>query len=333
MKINGEEYRSVWMEGRVVKMIDQRLLPHEFRIFACKTYGDTARAIKDMVIRGAPAIGAAACYGMAQGALAGDVDKATDALSKSRPTAYDLFDAIKFFKSNYRGGAPQEMADAYADASVERCKKIGEVGEKLIKNKARILTHCNAGALACVDYGTALAPIRLAHQKGKKIFVWVDETRPRCQGAKLTAFEMVQEGIPHAVIADNAAGHYMQRGEVDLCIVGADRVAWNGDIANKIGTYEKAVVAKENGIPFYVAAPVSTIDFQCKSGKDIPIEERGEEEVLETTGWDGKKVSSLRVAAPGAKARNPAFDMTPAKYITGIITEHGIFKPGELKRA
>jgi len=322
------------MEGSKVIMIDQRLLPHEFKLFECKTYAETAKAIKDMVIRGAPAIGAAACYGMAQGAIAKDLAGAEKVISKARPTAYDLFDAIKYFKNTYSTGSdPKKIADAYADTSAERCKKIGEIGEKLIKDGVRVLTHCNAGALACVDYGTALAPIRLAHQKGKKIFVWVDETRPRCQGAKLTAFEMVQEGIPHAVIADNAAGHFMQRGEVDLCIVGADRVALNGDIANKIGTYEKAVLAKENNIPFYIAAPFSTIDFACKSGKDIPIEERGEDEVLYAEGMsECKKIKAVRIAPQGAKARNPGFDITSAKYITGIITEKGIFKPEEIKK-
>jgi len=334
MKINGKSYRSVWMEGRNVVMIDQRKLPHRFELFTCSTYEETARAIKDMVIRGAPAIGAAACYGMAQGALAGELEKAAKTLSAARPTAYDLFDAIEFFKKSYTTKKdPREIADSYADASAERCRKIGEIGEKLIKNNSHILTHCNAGALACVDYGTALAPIRLAHSKGTKISVWVDETRPRCQGAKLTAFEMVQEGIPHTVIADNAAGHFMQRGEVDLCIVGTDRVALNGDIANKIGTYEKAVLAKENRIPFYVAAPFSTIDFNCKSGKDIPVEERSEGEVLSAEGLNGAgKIEAVRIAPLSAKARNPGFDVTPARYITGIITERGIFKPGEIKK-
>jgi translation initiation factor eIF-2B subunit alpha/methylthioribose-1-phosphate isomerase len=331
MKIKGKDYRSVWMEGGDVVMIDQRLIPHEFKLFRCKSYRDTARAIRDMVIRGAPAIGAAACYGMAQGAQVGELEKATEVLSKARPTAYDLFDAIGYFKKSYTTGDPQRIADNYADASAERCKKIGEIGEKLIKDGARILTHCNAGALACVDYGTALAPIRLAHNKGKRIFVWVDETRPRSQGASLTAWEMLQEGIDHAIIADNAAGHFMQRGEVDLCIVGADRVARNGDIANKIGTYEKAVLAKENKIPFYVAAPFSTIDLKTESGDGIPIEERGEEEVKYAFGWDGKEFSKVRVAPEKAKGRNPAFDVTPARYITGIITERGIFKPGDIK--
>ena len=263
-------------------------------------------------------------------AEAGELDEAAAALAAARPTAYDLFDAIAYFKKNYVGGHPKKVADSYADISAERCRRIGEVGETLIEDGARILTHCNAGALACVDYGTALAPMRVAHAKGKKIFVWVDETRPRAQGARLTAWEMVQEGIDHALIADNSAGHYMQRGEVDLCIVGTDRVALNGDIANKIGTYEKAVVAKENSIPFYIAAPFSTIDFSCPTGMDVPIEERGAEEVTDMWGWDGKKVSSVRIAPKGVKVRNPAFDVTPAKLITGIITEKGIFKPKEI---
>lgn len=331
MRIEGEEYRSVWMEGGKVVMIDQRPLPHQFRLFECASYEDTARAIKEMVIRGAPAIGAAACYGMAQGARKGELDEAAEALSKARPTAYDLFDAIAYFRSEHRGGDPQKTADAYADASAERCRRIGEMGEGLIEEGARILTHCNAGALACVDYGTALSPMRLAHGSGKRIFVWVDETRPRCQGARLTAWELSQEGIDYAVIADNAAGHYMQRGEVDLCIVGTDRVALNGDIANKIGTYEKAVVARENGIPFYIAAPFSTIDFSCERGADIPIEERDEGEVLGMRGWDGCRITGIRISPKGAKARNPAFDVTPAEYVTGIITEKGIFKPGEIK--
>jgi methylthioribose-1-phosphate isomerase len=332
MKIQGKNYRSVWMEGSRVTMVDQPGLPHDFALFRCNDYEDTAQAIKDMVIRGAPAIGAAACYGMAQGALAGELDEAEAVLSKSRPTAYDLFDAIKYFKKNYTNSSdPVSIADAYADESADRCRKIGEIGDELIKDGARILTHCNAGALACVDYGTALAPMRVAKEKGKKIFIWVDETRPRCQGARLTAWELMQEGIDYALIADNSAGYYMQRGEVDLCIVGTDRVALNGDIANKIGTYEKAVVAHENGIPLYIAAPFSTIDFSCPSGSDIPIEERDAEEVTHMWGWNGHRIEKVRVAPEGAKARNPAFDVTPAKYITGIITEKGIFKPDEIR--
>ncbi len=321
------------MEDTRVAIIDQRKLPHKFEIFSSKDYIETAYAIKDMIVRGAPAIGAVACYGMAQGAMSGELEKAEEVLSKSRPTAYDLFDAIKYFKENWEEGKdPVAVANAYADISAERCKKIGEHGAPLIKDGARILTHCNAGALACVDYGTATSPIYESVRQGKEVFVWVDETRPRCQGARLTAFEMVSAGIPHALIADNASGHYMRKGEVDICIVGTDRVALNGDIANKIGTYEKAVLAKENGIPFYIAAPFSTIDFSCPDGDSIPIEERGPEEVESMFGLceDGK-LGKVRIAPQGVSVRNPAFDVTPAKYITGIITEKGIFKPEEIR--
>jgi methylthioribose-1-phosphate isomerase len=331
MRIEGKEYRSVWMEGSRVMMIDQPKIPHSFEIFKSKSYNETATAITTMIIRGAPAIGAAACYGMAQGALVGELDTAAEILAKARPTAYDLFDAIEYFKREYHGSAPQDVADAYADASAERCRMIGVHGEALIEDGFRILTHCNAGALACVDYGTAIAPMRLAHAKGKKIFVFADETRPRCQGARLTAWELLQEGINHAVIADNAAGHYMQRGEIDMVIVGTDRVAVNGDIANKIGTYEKAVLAKENGIPFYVAAPLSTIDFSCQSGDMIPIEERNEDEVKCMWGAGRNGIEKIQIAPDGSPARNPAFDVTPAKYITGLITENGVIEPKEVK--
>jgi len=337
MKINGKDYRTVWMEDGVLKLIDQPKIPHSFEIVDIKDYKEAANAIRTMVTRGAPAIGATACYGMALAALAGnDLDKAAKTLAASRPTAYDLFDAISYFQKNYKKEENNavEVADAYADLGAERCRKIGEIGAKLIKDGDRILTHCNAGALATVDYGTALAPIRFAHYAGRNVFVWVDETRPRCQGARLTAWEMVQEGIDHALIADNAAGHYMRKGEVDMCIVGADRVASNGDIANKIGTYEKAVVAKENGIPFYVAAPVSTFDFSIGTGDDIPIEERGDDEVKFVFGFDesNNTMKKIRITSPEVKARNPAFDVTPAEYITGIITELGILKPEEVKR-
>jgi len=317
------------MEKSSVKLIDQPKLPYEFRIAECRTYRDTAEAIKTMVVRGAPAIGATACYGMAQAALAGeDLTTAEKILSSTRPTAHDLFDGIRYFKEKIKsGGNPATVAQNYADASAERCRMIGVHGAKLIKDGMRVLTHCNAGAIACVDWGTALAPLRVAKESGRRFFVWVDETRPRFQGASLTAWEMVQESIPHAVIADNAAGYFMSKGEVDLVIVGADRITANGDVANKIGTYEKAVLAKENGIPFYVAAPSSTIDKRLKSGKDIPIEERSEEEVLYVWGLgaDGR-LGSVRVTPEDSHARNPAFDVTPAKYVTGYITEEGISK-------
>jgi translation initiation factor eIF-2B subunit alpha/methylthioribose-1-phosphate isomerase len=216
---------------------------------------------------------------------------------------------------------PVDSAKRYADDIIDKCRKIGENGAKLIKSGSKVLTHCNAGALATVDFGTALAPMRIAKRQGKRFFVFVDETRPRLQGANLTSWELMQEGIDHAIIADNAAGHYM-KSEVDLVIVGADRIASNGDTANKIGTYEKAVLAKENGIPFYVAAPISTFDPRISSEKGIPIEERSQKEVL--------RIGSQSIGPKGAKALNPAFDVTPARYITGLITESGIIKPSRV---
>ena len=221
-----------------------------------------------------------------------------------------------------------KYANEYADWNAELCRKIGEHGNKLIKNNQNILTHCNAGALACVDFGTALSPIRIAHYNKKNIFVYVDETRPRNQGASLTAWELAQERISHAIIADNAAGFFMKKKEVDMIIVGADRIAMNGDVANKIGTYEKAVLAKENNIPFYVAAPLSTFDINSKTGEDIPIEERSEDELLYIHGIDENKIiRKIRIAPEESHAKNPAFDVTSARYITGIITEKGIIKP------
>jgi len=324
-----KEMRAVWFEEGAVKLIDQRRLPAEFEIFEARTTEEVAYAIKEMVVRGAPAIGITAAYGMAQAWLQKrNEDEAFEILRNTRPTAHDLFYALEKMKMAIKNGEDAvKIAEKYAEDIIGRCEKIGEHGEKLIKDGYRILTHCNAGALAVGDWGTATAPIRKAHRKGKKIFVWVDETRPRLQGARLTAWEMVQEGIEHAIIADNAAGFFMQRGEVDMVIVGADRIASNGDVANKIGTYEKAIVAHENDIPFYVAAPISTFDFSLKSGDEIPIEERREEEVL--------FCRECRIAPQGSHARNPAFDVTPARYIKGIITEMGVYKPteiGKLKR-
>ena len=307
MLVNGKEMRSLWLEENEIKFIDQRKLPAKLEIFTARNVEEVAYAIKEMVVRGAPAIGCAAAYGMA---IAEDIKKAAEMLRKTRPTAHDLFHAI-----NYMMGAVQQGEDAikaaegYVEKIVTSCKKIGEHGKKLIKHGYKILTHCNAGALACVDYGTALAPIRMA--KELDIFVFVDETRPRLQGL-LTAWELEQEGIEHAVIADNAAGYFMQRGEIDMVIVGADRIARNYDVANKIGTYEKAVVAKENDIPFYVAAPKSTFDLNIEKGAQIEIEERNMEEVFGIYDYKPKNV------------RNPAFDVTPAKYIDAIITEEGI---------
>ena len=321
-----QDLRTVWFEDGVVKLLDQRHLPFEIRIYEARGLEELAVAIEDMVVRGAPAIGAAAAYGMAQARLQGvGVKEASDRLRKTRPTGRDLFHALETMTQAIEGGEdPVAAAEAYAQGDVDRCRAIGVHGEKLIRNGSRILTHCNAGALATVDYGTALAPLRVAREKGRRFFVYVSETRPRLQGARLTAWELVQEGIEHAILTDSAAGHFLSRGEVDLVLVGADRIAANGDTANKIGTYMKAVVAKENRVPFYVAAPTSTIDFSIPSGSKIPIEERSPQEVLQFAG--------TAVAPKESPARNPAFDVTPAKYITGIITERGIFKPSELRR-
>lgn len=315
------EMRALWMNRGVVNAIDQRLLPRKLKIVSIRTYTEMAEAISNMTIRGAPSIGAAAAYGMA---LAWNqnknLDKAAKAIKATRPTAHDLFYAVDLMLSK-RGQDLGEAADDFADSIVEMCHRIGVNGSRLIKDGSRILTHCNAGALATVDFGTALAPIRMAHRAGKRVFVYVDETRPRLQGAKLTAWELMNEGIDHAIISDNAAGHYMKE-DVDIVIVGADRIARNGDFANKIGTYTKAVLAKENGVPFYVAAPVSTFDSRIRNGSQIVIEERDEDEVL--------FVDGSRVAPEGSRALNPAFDVTPSKYVKGFITERGIFKPGRL---
>ncbi len=339
MKIKGKNYRSVWMENNSIKIIDQTKLPEKFEIIELKNIDEVCDAILTMKVRGAPAIGAAAAFGIAQKAFTSaesdfyaNLKKAKTDLLNTRPTAFDLFYAVnKVYKAimktdNIKNAKTVGLKEAqkFADENVEACKKIGEYGDELIKNNFRILTHCNAGALATVDFGTALAPIRIAHHNGKNIFVFVDETRPRLQGAKLTAFELSEENIPHAIIADNAAGYFMQKGEIDMVITGADRITANGDAANKIGTYEKAVLAKENNIPFYIAAPISSIDFNCKSGKDIPIEFRDENEIM--------TFNDIQIAPSKSHAKNPAFDITPAKYITGIITEKGIFKPTEIRK-
>ena len=335
MKVRGKDYRAVWMKGRDVVVINQPLLPHRFELLRLKNHRETAWAIQTMIVRGAGTIGATAGYGMAQAYLEGaDLDRAYRTLVETRPTAADLKHALDRVRA--RATSAKEAvaeAEAIADEYVERAEEIARVGLPLVPSGSRVLTHCNAGWLALVDWGSAPAPIYLAHRKGRKVFVWVDETRPRNQGANLTSWEFLQEGVPHKIIADNAGGLYMRRGEVDLCIVGADRIAANGDVANKIGTYQKAVLARENGIPFYVAAPSSTIDLTCRSGDDIPIEERDEDEMHYVSGRTaGKKLECVRVSPRGAAAGNPAFDVTPAKYITGIITERGIVKPGEIRK-
>ncbi len=323
MKINGKDYRSLWFEDGRLIMIDQRKLPFELSFYEAKTLDDVVFAIKEMVVRGAPAIGCAAAYGLAL-VSERELDLAIEKLSKTRSTAYDLFFALNYVKEQVEMGKdPLDAAEDYTNRIVERCRKIGEYGERLIPDNARILTHCNAGALATVDYGTALSPMRVAKEKGKSMFVYVDETRPRMQGL-LTAWELKQEGIDHVFIPDNAAGYYMSRGEIDLVIVGADRIAKNGDFANKIGTYEKAVLAKENEIPFYVAAPLSTFDRSIERGDEIVIEERSEKEVREIRG--------VKVVPDWVEVRNPSFDITPFRYVTAFITEYGIFKPDEIDR-
>ena len=316
MKIEGKEYRAFWFENNTVKFIDQRKLPYKFEIYTAKTVDDIAFAIKDMIVRGAPAIGAAAAYGMVLGK--GKIHETANKLRKTRPTAYDLFYAIDYMEDEInKGKNPIDAANNYVEDVIDQCKNIGKNGEKLIEDGMRILTHCNAGALATVDYGTALAPIRLAHRNGKKLFVYADETRPRCQGL-LTSWELMQEGIKHSVIADNAAGYFMKNGEIDMVIVGADRIAKNGDFANKIGTYEKAVLAKENDIPFYVAAPVSTFDKNIEDGSRIKIEERERDELA--------KINGKTIMPEWIVVKNPAFDVTPSKYVTGYITEKEIVK-------
>ncbi|MBN2602516.1 MAG: S-methyl-5-thioribose-1-phosphate isomerase [Candidatus Thermoplasmatota archaeon] len=316
MKIDGKDKRSLWFEGGRLKLIDQRKLPYSLEIFVAKSVDNVVFAINEMVVRGAPAIGAAAAYGMVMGSQ--DIIKTEKKLQQTRPTAFDLFYATSYMKNAIEKGiCPLIAAEEYVEGIINRCRKIGRHGEKLISDNSKILTHCNAGALATVDYGTALAPIRAAHAKGKKIFVYADETRPRCQGL-LTAWELKQEGIPNSIIVDNAAGYYMQKGEIDIVIVGADRIAKNGDFANKIGTYEKAIVAKENSIPFYVAAPESTFDQSIENGSKITIEERNKEELI--------YVNGKRIMPEWASVKNPAFDITPKKYVTGYITERGIIK-------
>jgi translation initiation factor eIF-2B subunit alpha/methylthioribose-1-phosphate isomerase len=316
MKIEGEERRSLWFEDNKIKFIDQRKLPYKIEIFTAETVNDCCYAIKEMVVRGAPAIGAAAVYGMVLGEA--DYNKTAEKLRKTRPTAYDLFYAIDYMIDKIKQGKDIfESANAYVEDIIDRCHRIGINGEKLIKEGMKILTHCNAGALATVDWGTALAPLRVAHSNGKKIFVYADETRPRCQGL-LTSWELYQEGISHALIVDNAAGYYMKNGEIDMVIVGADRIAKNGDFANKIGTYEKAVLAKENDIPFYVAAPISTFDKGIKDGSQIIIEERGREEL--------STINGNKIMPSFIKVKNPAFDITPKRFVTGYITEEKIIK-------
>ena len=348
-----EPFRTVTFAAKnnSVRLIEQRLLPHEFKIIGTKNYRETARAITDMIVRGAGAIGATAAYGLAQGALAfrgGDLKKFSahvetvyQTLADARPTAVDPVNAMNDVRRKMLAGetvAEQQSlalaaAEEFANEDARHCEEIGAHGAKLIRNGMRILTHCNAGWLAFVDIGTATAPMYAAQAQGKKFHVFCDETRPRSQGASLTAWELAQQKISHQIIADNAAGHLMQRGEIDLVIVGSDRtLGRTGEVANKIGTYTKAVLARRHRIPFYVAIPLSTIDWNLRSGKDIPIEERSQSEVLGAWGVGATtgELEYVRVANPGSTARNPGFDVTPPELITGIITPLGIYKPAAL---
>ncbi len=319
--------RALWYRGHSLHLIDQRELPARRVLRHLRRVDEVAEAIRTMVVRGAPAIGVAAAYGMALASRTPrwTSEKAARLLRSTRPTAFDLFVGIEAVRSAWvRGENPEAAARAYETRVVDECHRIGTAGAPLLASARKVLTHCNAGALATVKWGTALAPIRVAHETNPKLFVFVDETRPLLQGSRLTAWELAREGIAHAVIADNAAGYYLSHHEVDAVLVGADRIARNGDFANKIGTYEKAVVAHENGVPFYVAAPWTTFDFRRPTGADIPVEERDPEEVL--------RLADVRVAPRGSPARNPAFDVTPAKYVTGFVTPAGVVRPREVAR-
>ena len=350
MKINGRHHRTIWSVGdEAVEVIDQTKLPHNFATIVLRSAADCARAIKEMIVRGAPLIGATAAYGIAL-AMRDDpsdeaLDRAHDLLLATRPTAINLrwalrrmCDALRNHPRDRRAAIAWREAAAICDEDVETCRAIGRHGLKILREAAakkngaplNILTHCNAGWLATVDWGTALAPIYMAHDEGIPLHVWVDETRPRNQGASLTAFELGGHGVPHTIIADNAGGHYMQAGRVDLCIVGTDRVTANGDVANKIGTYLKALAAKDNGVPFYVALPSSTIDWQLARGADIPIEERSADELLRMTGrLPEGGLATVEIAAPGSPGANPGFDVTPARLVTGFITERGVCNASE----
>jgi S-methyl-5-thioribose-1-phosphate isomerase len=354
VKVRGrlKHFRTVEFDLRrhEVRLIEQRLLPHEFRVIGTRDFRATARAIRDMVVRGAGAIGATAAYGLAQGALAfrghnlsrfvAHMDRVFETLRDARPTAVDPLNAMLGVRYAMQAGttvaAQQALALTaameFADDDVAHCRAIGEAGMPLIREGLRVLTHCNAGWLAFVDIGSATAPLYAAHQQGRAFHVYCDETRPRSQGATLTAWELAQQGISHQVIADNAAGLLFARGGIDLVIVGSDRtLGRTGEVANKIGTYTKAVLANRHGVPFYVAIPLSTLDWNLRGGEEIPIEERADSEVLGA--WGRSKSGRreyVRVANPSSSAYNPGFDVTPPDLITGIITPAGIFRPQEL---
>ena len=343
MRIEGKEYRTIWFENNVVKIIDQTKLPHQFIIKELKTVKDAINAIKVMEVRGAPLIGGTAAYGMALAVQENNdpefIKKSAEELIQSRPTAINLKWAVDRMMKKLSGINSDQILDIalneakeICDEDEKFCENIGINGLKIIeeiynkkKGTVNILTHCNAGWLATINWGTATSPIYHAHKKGIPVHVWVDETRPRNQGANLTSYELNEEEIPNTIIADNTGGILMQRGEVDMCIVGTDRTLSNGDVCNKIGTYLKALAAYDNNVPFYVALPSSTIDWEIKEGKDIPIEERNSEELSHVEGVDeNNEIKKVLIYPKKSKAMNLAFDVTPAKYVTNLITEKGI---------
>lgn len=352
MLVNDTKYHTIWLHGNdagCVQIIDQRYLPHEFIIEDLRSLDDAIVAIRDMHVRGAPLIGATAAWGMYLAAIEGEnsdfgsLQKAGEALKQARPTAVNLAWAVDRVISEISAGVgdtaaiARSTAESICSEDVEICRQIGEHGLALIEEIAfrkqsaavNILTHCNAGWLATVDWGTATSPVYHAQQKGIDVHIWVDETRPRNQGASLTAWELGQQGIDHTVIVDNAGGHLMQNGDVDLVIVGTDRTAANGDVANKIGTYLKALAAFDNDIPFYVALPSPTIDWNLKNGRQIPIEQRAADEVMFIDGYLKNERARVRLTPVDSPAANPAFDVTPARLVTGLITERGICKASE----
>lgn len=313
-------------EGDALLILDQRRIPHKVEFLRCQDHEDVAQAIKSMAVRGAPAIGIAAAYGVVLGVKKlslRDIERIVDVLSKTRPTAVNLFWALQRMRKKAESASSWEdlleEAKAIHEEDIKANERMGKYGAELVPDHAVILTHCNAGALATGGFGTALGVIRFAALHGKNVKVYADETRPVLQGARLTAWELMMDNIDVTLITDNMAGYLMSKGEIDLVIVGADRIAANGDVANKIGTYSLAVLAKHHGVPFYVAAPVSTIDLDIPSGKDIPIEQRNPKEVVE--------IGGVRIAPEGVKVFNPAFDVTPAELISAIITEKGVLRP------
>tara|TARA_B100001057_G_scaffold186212_1_gene186986 strand:- start:275 stop:1345 length:1071 start_codon:yes stop_codon:yes gene_type:complete len=348
MKIEGKYYRTIWFENNEVKIIDQTKLPHKFIIKSLKNVEEVVNAIKTMEVRGAPLIGATAAYGLVLSIIEKNdlsfLKKSSEDLIASRPTAINLRWAVDRMIKKLLGVNNNDVlkialdeAKAIAEEDVDFCKNIGINGLKIIeeiskkkKDVVNILTHCNAGWLATIDWGTATSPIYHAHQKGIKVHVWVDETRPRNQGANLTSYELNEEKIPNTIITDNTGGILMQRRKIDMCIVGTDRTLSNGDVCNKIGTYLKALSAKDNNVPFYVALPSSTIDWNIKDHKQIPIEERNTEELSHIEGIDeDNKLKRIRIYPKNSKSLNLAFDVTPAKYISGLITEKGVCEASE----